>query len=112
MSVSQRTTKLQNALKIGTFQNYKQFSKGGPLEKSVSQFFKIILFHYGISYWHIIMQCKDIRMHNKKTFTQCHTFVVVLSTMNFVDKCPNFNFMSVNSVKISFNIVVLILIGS
>ena len=34
MSVSQKMTKLQNAWKIGTFQNSEQFSKGGPLEKS------------------------------------------------------------------------------
>ena len=33
-SVSQKMTKLQNAWKIGTFQNSEQFSKGGPLEKS------------------------------------------------------------------------------
>ena len=25
------------------------------------------------------MQCKDIRMHNKQNFTQCHAFVVVSS---------------------------------
>ena len=39
MSVSQKMTKLQNAWKIGTFQNSEQFSKGGPLEKSFYQNF-------------------------------------------------------------------------
>ena len=45
------------------------------------QFFKIILFHFEISYWHIIMQFKDIRMHKNQNFTQCHPFVVV--TLDF-----------------------------
>ena len=39
------------------------------------QFFKIILFHFEISYWHLIMQFKDIRMHKNQNFTQCHPFV-------------------------------------
>ena len=42
-----------NALKIGTFQNSKQFSKGGPLEKSYffnfsKSFYFTLEYHMGL----------------------------------------------------------------
>ena len=51
MSVSQKMTKLQNAWKIGTFQNSEQFSKGGPLEKKNFKIFQ----NHSIPLWNIIL---------------------------------------------------------
>ena len=65
-SLSSRTTKLQNTLKIGTFHNSKKISQGEPLEKSFFLQFLKSLFHFGISYGPFKMQCKDIRMHKKE----------------------------------------------
>ena len=61
------------------FSKFQTIFKGGTLGKKLFfQFFKILLFHFGISYGPIIKQCKDIRMLKKHILTWCYTIVVVL----------------------------------
>ena len=65
------------------FSKFQTIFKGGTLGKKLFfQFFKILLFHFGISYGPIIKQCKDIRMLKKHILTWCYTIVVVTSNDN------------------------------